>query len=216
MSRELVFGRKAVGKPRRMVIFVHGYGANGEDLLSFAEVLAPYLPDTVFIAPDAPEALARAAFGRQWFPIPWIDGSSEAQSQAGVALAREDLNDFVTARLAEEGIAAENTVVLGFSQGAMLALDALPGRTEPLAGIIAVSGLLMDAARLDAARSKPPVLILHGDGDEVVPFAAMDHAAKALQARGFAVETHVMRGMGHGISQDGLVAILDNLRARLD
>ena len=139
MTRELKFGRKgaASGEANALVVFLHGYGADGADLLGLADPLAPHLPNTVFVAPDAPEPCRNNPFGRQWFPIPWLDGSSEAEAMTAMAAAIDDLNAFLDAQLAAEGLTADRLVVVGFSQGTMMALHVLPRRAEPVAGIVA-------------------------------------------------------------------------------
>ena len=218
MTRALKFGRKGPqsGKARSMVMFLHGYGANGADLLGLADPLAPHLPDTVFISPDAPEACRSWAEGRQWFPIPWIDGSSEVEAGAGMAAAVDDLNAFIDAQLAAEGLDPEALALVGFSQGSMMSLHVAPRRTAALAGVVAFSGRLMAPERLAAeARVKPPVLLVHGDADDVVPFADMGRAADALTDAGFEVYGHVMRGTGLGIAPDGLSVALSFLHDKL-
>lgn len=218
MTREMTFGRRAArsGQPGALVIFLHGYGADGADLLGLADPLAPHLPNTVFIAPDAPEPCRNNPFGRQWFPIPWLDGSSEAEAKAGMAQSIADLNAFLDARLAEEGVSADRLAVVGFSQGTMMALHVLPRRAAPVAGIVAFSGRLLDPDSLAAeAVSKPPVLLVHGDEDPMVPFADMGIAGRALTAAGFETYGHVMKGTGHGIAPDGLSVALAFLKDRL-
>ncbi len=218
MTRELQFGRKAArsGRARSMVVFLHGYGADGADLLGLADPLAPHLPDTVFVAPDAPEPCAGNPFGRQWFPIPWLDGSSAAAAAEGLAQSSADLNAFLDARLAEEGLTAANLALVGFSQGTMMALQVAPRRAEPVAALVGFSGRLLKPERLASeARSKPPVLLLHGDADEVVPFGDMALAADALVGAGFETYGHVMKGTGHGIAPDGLSVALSFLKERL-
>jgi phospholipase/carboxylesterase len=218
VTRTLNFGRRAAasGQGKSLVIFLHGYGADGADLLGLADVLGPHLPDTVFMAPDAPEACIGNPFGRQWFPIPWLDGSSEVAAAIGLAASSDDLNAFLDARLAEEGLAASALALFGFSQGAMMALHVAPRRAEPVAGVVACSGRLLVPDRLAAeARVKPPVLLMHGDADPVVPFADMGTAGSALSAAGFDTYGHVMRGTGHGIAPDGLSATLGFLHDRL-
>ncbi len=218
MTRELKFGRKPArsGKASSLVIFLHGYGADGADLLGLADPLAPHLPGTVFVAPDAPEPCAGNPFGRQWFPIPWLDGSSDAEAAEGLRRSSEDLNAFLDARLADEGMTPDRLAVVGFSQGSMMALHVLPRRPAPVAGIVAFSGRLLQPEQLAAeAISKPPVLLVHGDEDPMVPFADMGLAGQALTDAGFETYGHVMQGTGHGIAPDGLSVALAFLSDRL-
>lgn len=216
MTRELAFGRRGPRAAGALVVFLHGYGADGADLLGLADVLAPHLPGVAFMAPDAPEPCRGNPFGRQWFPIPWLDGSSEAAAAAGLAAAARDLDAFLDARLADEGLAADRLALVGFSQGAMMALHVAPRRTAAVAGVVAISGRLLAPERLAAeAVARPPVLLMHGDADEVVPFASMAQAGRALDGAGFEVWGHVMAGTGHGIAPDGLAAALGFLRDRL-
>ena len=215
MTRTLSTGQRgpASGTLRNAVVFLHGYGADGADLLGLAEPLAPHLPDTLFLAPDAPEPCAGNPFGRQWFPIPWIDGSSEAESVAGVARASDDLNAWLDALMAEQGLAAGQVALVGFSQGTMMSLQVAPRRAEPLAGIVGFSGRLLAPERLAGeVVSRPPVLLVHGDADDVVPVQALPEAAEALQGAGFTVYAHIMQGTGHGIAPDGLSVALSFLR----
>ena len=218
MRRELTFGRRDArsGKTRSLVVFLHGYGADGADLLGLADALAPHLPDTVFMAPDAPEPCAGNPFGRQWFAIPWLDGSSEAEALAGLTRAAADLDAFLDQRLAEEGLTPAALALVGFSQGTMMALHVAPRRDEAVAGIAAFSGRLLVPERLAGdLKSRPPVVLIHGDADQMVPFAEMDRAGQALVAAGFETYGHVMRGTGHGIAPDGLSVALSFLKDRL-
>jgi phospholipase/carboxylesterase len=215
--RELRFGRAGAADPSALVVFLHGYGADGADLLGLSEVLSPHLPGVAFLAPDAPERCVGGGFGFQWFPIPWIDGSPQALAEAGLDAAAGDLNGFLDARLEETGLGAERLVLIGFSQGAMMSLHVAPRRADPVAGVVAISGRLLRPERLEVeAVVKPPVLLMHGDQDPVVPFADMAKAGNALVAAGFPTYGHVMQGTGHGIAPDGLGAALQFLKERLD
>ncbi|MFN3294260.1 MAG: alpha/beta hydrolase [Gemmobacter sp.] len=218
MMRELRFGRKGAGRgqARSLVVFLHGYGADGADLLGLADVMAPHLPETAFVAPDAPERCAGGGFGYQWFPIPWLDGSSEAAAAAGLSASAKDLNGFLDARLADEGLTDDRMALVGFSQGAMMSLEVAPRRDRAVAGVVAISGRLLRPEALAAeARVKPPVLLIHGDQDPVVPFQDMARAGDALVAAGFETFGHVMQGTGHGIAPDGLGVALRFLKDRL-
>jgi phospholipase/carboxylesterase len=205
--RDLRFGRKGVGQgqAKSLIVFLHGYGADGADLLGLADVLAPHLPDAAFVAPDAPERCVGGGFGYQWFPIPWLDGSSQEAAETGMAASVKDLNGFLDARLAEEGLTPDRMVLVGFSQGAMMSLEIAPRRETAVAGVVAISGrLLRPEALADEASVKPPVLLIHGDQDPVVPFADMAKSGDVLVAAGFPTYGHVMKGTGHGIAPDGL------------
>ncbi len=218
MNKVLDDGRRAAasGKATSLVVFLHGYGADGNDLLGLADPLAVHLPDTVFRAPDAPERCAANPMGYQWFPIPWIDGSSEEEARTGMAAAVEDLDAYLDAVLAEEGLSADQMVLFGFSQGTMMALHIAPRRTKQVAAVVGFSGRLMDPEHLaDEAVSRPPTLLIHGDQDEVVPPESLPDAGKALTAAGFEVFAHVMKGTGHGIAPDGLSVALAFIRERL-
>lgn len=214
----LKYGRKAArsGAAKSIVVFVHGYGADGADLLGLGDALAPHLPDTVFLAPDAPQPCVGNPFGFQWFPISWLDGSSEEAAKAGMAASVAMLDDFLDARLAEEGLGPQALALVGFSQGAMMSLHVAPRRAEAVAGVVAISGRLLVPERLAAeAVVKPPVLLVHGDQDPVVPFEDMGLAGDALVAAGFETYGHVMQGTGHGIAPDGLGVTLQFLKERL-
>ncbi len=219
MTRVLQAGRKEPlsGETRSAVVFLHGYGANGADLLGLADPLAEHLPDTLFVAPDAPESVAGTPFGRQWFPIPWIDGSSEEEAERGFAAAVDDLNAFLDALMVDEDLLPEQVVLFGFSQGTMMALHVAPRREDAVAGVVAFSGRLLRPELLaDEVKSRPPVLLVHGDADDMVPVQSLPEAAEALQGAGWKdVYAHVMKGTGHGIAPDGLSVALAFMRDKL-
>lgn len=214
--RELRFDRKGPDVAGALVVFLHGYGADGADLLGLADVLGPHLPGVAFVAPDAPERCAGGGFGYQWFPIPWIDGSPQEAAEAGLEAAAEDLNGFLDSRLSAEGLGPDRLVLVGFSQGAMMSLHVAPRRPRPVAGVVAISGRLLRPELLATeAVVKPPVLLIHGDEDPVVPFSDMGKAGDALVAAGFPTYGHVMKGTGHGIAPDGLGVALQFIKERL-
>ena len=205
------------GETRSVVVFLHGYGANGADLIGLADPLGQHLPDTLFVAPDAPEDCAGSPMGFQWFPIPWIDGSSEQDAAAGMHSAVEDLNAYLDALMVDEDVLPEQVALFGFSQGTMIGLHVAPRREDPLAGLVGFSGRLIEPELLkDEVVSRPPVLLVHGDEDDVVPVQSMPLAVEALEAAGWRdVYAHVMQGTGHGIAPDGLSVALAFMRDKL-
>ncbi|MBB5515646.1 phospholipase/carboxylesterase [Rubricella aquisinus] len=192
------------GTADSLVIFLHGYGADGADLLGLGEVLAPHMPNTEFHAPNAPERCVNNPMGYQWFPIPWMDGSTEAQMTASFTASVAALDAYLDDIASRTGIGPERTVLVGFSQGTMMSLHVGPRRADPLAGIVGFSGRLLAPEDIGSVISKPPVLLIHGDVDPVVPFAHMAEAATALRGAGFDVDTHTSHGTPHGIAPDGL------------
>lgn len=219
MTRVLNAGRRAPlsGSTRSVIVLLHGYGANGADLLGLADPLAEHLPDTLFVAPDAPEVCAGSPMGFQWFPIPWIDSSTEEEAERGMLAAAEDLNAFLDALMIDEDVLPEQVVLFGFSQGTMMSLHVAPRREDPVAGVIGFSGRLLSPELLaDQAESRPPVLLVHGDMDDVVAIDSMPEAVQALQTAGFKeVFAHIMKGTGHGIAPDGLSVALAFMRDKL-
>jgi phospholipase/carboxylesterase len=218
MTRKLVSDRKGApkGQAKSIVVFLHGYGADGADLLGLSQPLAPHLPHTAFYAPNAPERCTGNPFGYQWFPIPWLDGSSEEAARAGLEASSTDLNAFLDTVLADEGLGAGSLALVGFSQGTMMSLHVAPRRDVAMAGIVGFSGRLLQPERLEAETlSRPPVLLVHGDADEVVPIQSLSDAADALDAAGFEIYAHVSKGTAHGIAHDGLSLSLSFLRDKL-
>lgn len=203
-------------EPRSVVVFLHGYGADGADLIGLADPLAAGLPRALFLSPHAPDPCAGNPFGRQWFPIPWLDGSTEAAAAEGLDRSAALLDRFLDAVLRDTGLAPECLALVGFSQGTMMALHVALRRAKPIGAVVGFSGRLLYPARLAAEiRARPPVLMLHGDADPVVPFDDLGRAETALAAAGVDVATHVMAGTGHGIAPGGLDAALHFLARRL-
>jgi phospholipase/carboxylesterase len=189
------------GPATSLVVLLHGYGADGNDLIDIGRALAPLMRGTAFVSPHAPEACADAPMGRQWFHLSLADLD---QLWPGVRQAAPSLNAFLDAELTRLGLSEQNLAVLGFSQGAMMALHVGPRRQAPVAGIIGYSGYLAGPEHLGEAPHRPPILLVHGEDDRTVPVLALHAAAPALKAAGFPVEWHVRPGLGHGIDMDGL------------
>jgi phospholipase/carboxylesterase len=193
------------GRADSLVVFVHGYGADGNDLIGLADPMAEHLPDTTFLSPHAPNICTMNPMGREWFPIPSIDMTSEAFAREIMLKSAEQFQGWLDAQMVAEGVVPERVVLVGFSQGTMLSLHVGPRRADALAGIVGFSGRLLSPETLKAEMlTKPPVLLIHGDMDMVVPPTDMAKAETALKAAGFDVQTHMSHGTAHGIAPDGL------------
>ncbi len=218
MTRILESKRReaASGTTKSVVVFLHGYGADGADLLGLADPLSEHMPDTTFIAPDAPEKCLGNPMGYQWFPIPWLDGSSEEDSMRGVDMATADINAFLDQVLEDEGIEPSQLIVFGFSQGTMMSLRVLPRRDEPIAGLVAFSGRMLEPDQFaENVVSKLPILLVHGDQDDMVPPGHFSESGEVLQAAGFETYGFIMKGTGHGIAMDGLSVALSFMLDKL-
>lgn len=202
-------GDPAQGAADRLIVFLHGYGADGADLFGLADVFAQRFPSAAFAAPNAPSRSKLNPMGREWFPIPWIDGSSEAEMRAGFLTAATALDAFLDAELARRNLGPERLALIGFSQGTMMSLEVGPRRAAGPAGIVGFSGRLAEKGRIQSAPGRPPVLLVHGDRDEVIPVDALFDTRDALAEAGFSVRWGVSRGVGHGIAPDGLLRAAD-------
>ena len=201
-------------KPDALVVFLHGVGADGDDLIGLAPHVRHVLPGAFFLSPHAPYPFDMAPQGRQWFSIREMTGEARLD---GVIRAAPLLDSFIDAKLSELGLAPVRLVMIGFSQGTMMALHVGPRRQERIGAILGYSGLLAGPERLGRdVRSKPPVLLVHGDADEVLPIAALPEAQDALRAVGIEVESHVRPGMGHGIDEAGIGFGLDFIDRHLN
>ena len=203
------------GTTKSLVILLHGFGADGADLFGLAQPLSEYMPDTVFRSPNAPEPNTVNPGGYQWFPIPWLDGSTDEQRDTSMKRSVGILDSYITEAMAEEGVGPAQTALVGFSQGTMMSLYVAPRRAEQLAGVVGFSGRLIDDNLAAEAVTKPPVLLVHGDQDPMIPLADMSTAETALRGAGFDVQSHISRGVGHGIAPDGLSLALQFLLLNL-
>ena len=187
---------------KQLVIFVHGYGADGKDLIGLAPYFARHLPDAAFVAPNGPQRCDMSPMGFQWFAISQFDASSRLN---GVLEAAPILNQFIDQELENHGLKDENILLVGFSQGTMMSLHVGLRRERQLAGILGYSGLLAGPELIgDEIKSKPPILLIHGDQDEMLPVQHLHDAVDALGGAGLNLEWHVSQGAGHTIAQDGL------------
>ena len=192
----------ASGKAERLVIFCHGYGADGNDLIDLGRHWQRLLPTTAFASPHAPERCAMSPMGYQWFGITRMQPDEMLR---GVERAAPVLNVFIDAELARLGLDASRLALVGFSQGTMMSLHVGLRRAVAPAAIVGFSGALPGAENLPAEIVvRPPVLLIHGDADEMIPVQALHAAANGLGAAGVVVRWHVSRGIGHGIAPDGL------------
>lgn len=196
------------GVARHLVVFLHGYGADGNDLIGLGEMWRDVLPDAAFVSPHAPEPCGMAPMGRQWFELTFRD---PAERERGVVAARPGLDAFLDAELARHGLADEALALVGFSQGTMLGLYVGLRRKRAPAAILGYSGMLVapenlgEATARDAKGAPPPILLIHGDADSVVPVEATWRAAEALNAAGLPTRMHICKGLDHGVDQDGLI-----------
>ena len=194
-------------RARQLVIILHGYGADGNDLIEIAKVWQPLLPDAAFVAPHAPEPCEQAPTMRQWFALTFRDPD---ERWVGVNKARPVLERFIDAELARLDLPASALALVGFSQGTMMALHVGLRRAVPPAAIVGYSGLLVlppdgDLDTVAAEISvRPPVLLVHGQEDDVIPAQALFQAADVLAALGVPTQWHMSAGVGHSIDPEGL------------
>lgn len=196
---------RSAGAARQLVVFLHGYGADGSDLIEIGRAWQPVMPHAAFVSPNAPNACG-GGIGREWFPL---TDRAASERWRGVTTCAPVLDQFLEAELARRNLPPSALALVGFSQGTMTALHVGLRRAAPPLAIVGYSGLLVTPdADPDAfaaeIRSRPPVLLIHGDQDDLIPPQALFHAASGLAALGVPVEWHISAGIGHGIDQEGL------------
>jgi len=192
--------------PKRLVVLLHGFGADGNDLFGLAPALAPGLPETAFISPNAPFPCEMAPHGRQWFSL---QTRSLEAIEAGVRGAAAILDGFLDETLDRLALDDSKLALVGFSQGTMMSLYVGLRRAKQLAGIVGYSGRLIGAP--GEFRTKPPILLVHGTADTMVPPESLPEAVAALEAAGVPVQSLSRPGLGHGIDEEGLRAGRDFL-----
>ncbi len=201
------------GRAKALVVFLHGYGADGNDLIEIGRQWRALLPDAAFVSPHAPERCAASPMGRQWFALgnqPPDDPAGAEERWRGVVRARGAIEAFLDAELSRLGLDESRLALVGFSQGAMMALHVGLRRRLAPAALLGYSGMLVgpehlgEAAARDSRGSRPPILLIHGDQDPLIPIEAMFIAADALASADIPTQWHVSFGVGHGIDGGGL------------
>lgn len=194
-----------------LVVLLHGYGSNGQDLDGLAGQMEGQLPGAAFLSPNAPEPCPGSPGGFQWFGLSAL---SREERDTGVYQAAPGVDAFLDAALARFDLPGEKLLLIGFSQGTMMALHA--GLRRPCAGILGFSGCLAAPERLkDEIRSRPPVMLIHGTHDQVLPFPLMFEAKGALEANGLSVGHHLSQNVPHAVGPDGLSQGLAFLKERI-
>jgi phospholipase/carboxylesterase len=194
------------GRASRLVVFLHGYGADGNDLIEIGRAWQKAMPEAAFVSPHAPEPCGMAPVGRQWFALTMRD---PRERWTGVNKAAPALNAFLDAELARRDLTDRALALVGFSQGTMMALHVGLRRKQPPAAILGYSGLLVlpgdePAAIAAEITGHPPILLIHGDSDDLIPADALFQSAQGLAALDIPVEWHLSQGLGHGIDGEGL------------
>jgi phospholipase/carboxylesterase len=199
--------------PKQLVIFCHGYGADGNDLIGLGQQWRGLLPEAAFVSPHAPSRCGMSPMGYEWFPISRLD---PGEYWTGVQQAAPVLDAFIDAELARHRLDEGQMALVGFSQGTMMALHVGLRRARAPAAILGYSGALAGPELLTSQiRVKPPVMLIHGDLDEVIPVGALHVATGALGAAEVNVQWHISRGIGHGIDGAGLALGAEFLRTAL-
>jgi phospholipase/carboxylesterase len=195
------------GTAKQLVVFIHGYGADGNDLIDIGQAWQSLLPNAAFVSPHAPRPCGQAPVGREWFPLTFRDPN---ERWTGVNAAAPVLQSFLDAELARRQLPPDALALVGFSQGTMMALHAGLRRKIAPRAIVGYSGMLVvpEDGDLEAfgaeITSRPPVLLIHGDQDQLIPVQALMHAAQGLAALDVPAQWHISAGIGHGIDQEGL------------
>jgi len=195
------------GAARQLVVFLHGYGADGNDLIDIGRAWQQALPHAAFVSPHAPEPCGQAPVGRQWFPLTFRDPN---ERWLGVNKAAPQLERFLDAELARHGLPPSALALVGFSQGTMMALHVGLRRAVAPAAVVGYSGVWVVPPNADPEafaaeiKSRPPVLLVHGDRDDLIPPQALFQASQGLAALEVPVEWHLSPGIGHGIDGEGL------------
>ncbi|HEY1722683.1 MAG TPA: dienelactone hydrolase family protein [Magnetospirillaceae bacterium] len=190
------------GPAKQLVVFLHGLGSDGNDLIDLGTMFARHLPDAAFLSPNAPFPFDMAPYGRQWFSLQTV---SNVSALSGVKAVAPILNAFLDQELDKRGLTNADLALIGFSQGTMMSLHVAPRRDTPVAAVVGYSGRLIAPELLGKElKSRPPVLLVHGEADPVVPFVSMRLSEEALAGEGIDVKAVARPGLQHGIDAVGL------------
>ncbi len=204
------------GLTRSLVVLLHGFGSNGATMLNLARALSAALPNATFVAPDAPERAPGRPGRRMWFTIPELDGSRPEDADTSLSASARQLDAFLDDQLDETGLPASAMAQFGFSQGAGLAYEVGPRRSDQLAGVVAIAGRMKrKGALVSEVRSRPPFLILAGAEDRLLTTDEAKGTAAALSQAGIPTMRILMPATAHGISDEGLAAACDFLKTAL-
>ena len=213
MIRGPIIEPSSGNSPKQMIIFVHGYGADGNDLIGLANYFQSTLPEVIFLSPHAPEACSMNPSGYQWFDLTSTD---PAVLWSKILVAADHLNEFIDSKLLEYNIAEENLALIGFSQGTMMSLHVSLRRKNTMAAVLGYSGRLIGADLLkDDLISKPSIYLIHGDQDPMVPYQESLTAEKVLKEYSIDIKTHISEHTQHSIAEDGLRIGVDFLASKL-
>ena len=200
------------GHIKELMIFIHGYGANGLDLLNISNSFKNYFPNMAFLAPNAPFSCFGIPDGYKWFALPWLDGSNEKEAKQTFEQSIEIFNGWLSNEISLRKLKDENVYLFGFSQGTMLSFHLSIMRRKSLGGVLGFSGKLINFDDIDSkSYTKCPFLLVHGDQDEVVPCQSSKEAYEILKENNFEVDLFITKGVGHGISSEGLQIALNFL-----
>lgn len=210
------FGPMAATKPHNIVVLLHGYGSNGQDLISLAPLWAKTMPNTLFVSPDAPfpcDMNPGSQDSFQWFPLTeW----TESAMLQGAEIAKPYVDDFLDNLLKMTGLTEDNMALVGFSQGSMMSMYVAPRRKNACAGVLAYSGALIGGSTLNKPDiHKIPTCLIHGDADNVVPVTAWHQAKQQLEAAHFPISGEIIRGLPHSINEQGITMGHDFLKSVL-
>src|SRR4030095_15445119 len=195
------------GPAKQLVVFLHGYGADGNDLIDIGRAWQGILPESAVVSPHAPRPCGQAPVGREWFPLTFRNPN---ERWTGVKDAAPLLEKFLDAELKRRNLPPSALALVGFSQGTMMSLHVGLRRAIAPAAIVGYSGMLVipENGDLDAfaaeIRSRPPVLLIHGDADQLIPVQALLHAAQGLAALDVPTEWHISAGVAHGVDEEGI------------